>query len=610
MPPKSKKQQLYERRALAARLRKTLAKNQDSSPAVVDSTVTVDQDPSNGRPAKVQGPSVSVPSPDLDEARASVDSHSSYDPEETDDPIEMFVTDWSRSLSREDTIALGLFLSFHLVKMFNFTKTKAAENAGVMMGKSDRAIRQWRIEFLKENCIPDNLQGKYQRSGVLWASEELNLKATKFVRENANVKGRPNMTALSFCQWVNENLLPNIALEPGYPRRISVQTARKWLHHLGFMVISGKKGSFFNGHERDDVVAERKSFLTKMAEIGFVHPGNAPTPEAARAFPTSVPLPSAEQRKKTVVLFHDESTFQANDDQVMWGKKGENMLRPKSKGSGIMVSDFVDEHNGYFILTEAEHKQACRTNPDLKRCARQYLEYGESREGYWTSEKFMAQMKIAVDIAEAKYPRESGWKLVWVFDQSSCHKAMSDDALDASAMNVKPGGKQPIMRDTVWAGATQRMVFTNGVAKGLKAVLEERGICTDTLVADQMRTILSNHEDFKSEQPKLIHYLSDRGHTALFLPKFHPELNPIERVWAMSKQYTKAYCKYTLPSLRSSMPAGLDSVGVENIRNFHQKCRNYMFAYFEGHVAGQKIEEQVKKYKKAIKSHRRISIHE
>ena len=40
--------------------------------------------------------------------------------------------------------------------------------------------------------------------------------------------------------------------------------------------------------------------------------------------------------------------------------------------------------------------------------ARKLLEYGESREGYWTSEKFMKQMEYAVEVAEAKYPKEQG----------------------------------------------------------------------------------------------------------------------------------------------------------------------------------------------------------
>ena len=76
---------------------------------------------------------------------------------------------------------------------------------------------------------------------------------------------------------------------------------------------------------------------------------------------------------------------------------------------------------------------------------------------------------------------------------------MADNALDASRMNVNPGGVQPLMRDTVWAGHPQRMVFSLGVAKGMKKVLEERGINTATLKGEQMRTILANHDDFKNE---------------------------------------------------------------------------------------------------------------
>ena len=65
----------------------------------------------------------------------------------------------------------------------------------------------------------------------------------------------------------------------------------------------------FDGHERDDVVLARGMFLNKMAEIGFLHPDHAPTPETARAFPVSIPLPSTERLERTVMFFYDESTF-------------------------------------------------------------------------------------------------------------------------------------------------------------------------------------------------------------------------------------------------------------------------------------------------------------
>ncbi len=85
-------------------------------------------------------------------------------------------------------------------------------------------------------------QGRYRRTGFLWSNEELNKKATKYVRGNANVKGKPNMTSIEFCQWVNNNLLKNSTLEPGFPRSVSLSTAVRWLHHLGFEVLTPKKG--------------------------------------------------------------------------------------------------------------------------------------------------------------------------------------------------------------------------------------------------------------------------------------------------------------------------------------------------------------------------------
>ena len=73
---------------------------------------------------------------------------------------------------------------------------------------------------------------------------------------------------------------------------------------------------------------------------------------------------------------------------------------------------------------------------------------------------------------------------------------MADDALDVSKMNVKPGGKQRIMRDTIWNGKVWKMYFTerNGkkVAKGLKMVLEERGVSTVGKTADWLHLVHNN----------------------------------------------------------------------------------------------------------------------
>ena len=110
---------------------------------------------------------------------------------------------------------------------------------------------------------------------------------------------------------------------------------------------------------------------------------------------------------------------------------------------------------------------------------------------------------------------------------------MADDALNASKMNKNPGGKQPRMHDTVWNGRAQRMVFPDGTPRGLDQVPRERGINTRKMKLDDMREKLASHSDFRDEKSQVEHFLNSRGHGCIMLPKFHCELNPIERCWAL-----------------------------------------------------------------------------
>lgn len=168
------------------------------------------------------------------------------------------------------------------------------------------------------------------------------------------------------------------------------------------------------------------------------------------------------------------------------GDKGNHQIKPKGRGSGIMVSDFVCEKDGFLKLFDVGVEQA----------ARQTLEYGEQRDGYWTKDKFISQMKKAERIASLKYPDAT---VLWVFDNAPQHTARAVDSLDAKKMNKGPSGAQPKMRDTVWDGQPQRMVDANGIPKGLERVLQERGVDTRGKKKAELADIISDHADFKSE---------------------------------------------------------------------------------------------------------------
>ena len=116
-------------------------------------------------------------------------------------------------------------------------------------------------------------------------------------------------------------------------------------------------------------------------------------------------------------------------------------------------------------------------------------------------------------------------------------------------------------------------------------------------------------EDFKNKKSLIEHFLISKGHIPVFLPKFHQGLKPIERVWAQLKQHTKADCKvHTPPTTQKHFECvhAYDSVSVENIQNHFRKVRHYMFAFLEGFQQGKELDEDLKKYKIAAKSHQKL----
>lgn len=171
----------------------------------------------------------------------------------------------------------------------------------------------------------------------------------------------------------------------------------------------------------------------------------------------------------------------------------------------------------------------------------------------------MQQVESAADIAEFKYPAVMH-TLVWLFDQSSCHRKMDNMALQASKLLVKDGGPQRV-HETTWAGQPQRMINDDGTAEGLRTILRECSINTASLKANDMRIILQNHEHFRTEKTIIEHYnyLQHRSHEVIFLPKFHCELNAIERVWAQVKCYTRAYTNFSPLKLQQLIEPALDS---------------------------------------------------
>jgi hypothetical protein len=89
-----------------------------------------------------------------------------------------------------------------------------------------------------------------------------------------------------------------------------------------------------------------------------------------------------------------------------------------------MVSDFIVEGYGY-----------------EEKAARLLLE--TQKDGYFKSEIF--QVDRALDVFERRFPSVTG---IFLFDNAPRHRKYSPDGLNLANMNVYPGGKQAVMRDT------------------------------------------------------------------------------------------------------------------------------------------------------------------
>ena len=125
--------------------------------------------------------------------------------------------EWLENLPRYDLRHFALLLYTTLPSKFGLQKTDTATAVANILQKSERTVR--RIDEFVQNDgeFSDILQGHYVRDNTLMSNEELCEKARVYVRANAAPRVRPNLISSAFCQWVNNDLLPNSVLEPGYP---------------------------------------------------------------------------------------------------------------------------------------------------------------------------------------------------------------------------------------------------------------------------------------------------------------------------------------------------------------------------------------------------------
>ena len=505
-----------------------------------------------------------------------------------------------KSLSKYDYLRfLSLSRFFHLVNSGKKKVEASLEAASLFPANSPgyqaRSIRKWAQHFLETQSLPVHRQGTHIKTKSMIYDEDIARECRRHLKSQVN----DSISAHSFADWIKNHL--HLQVDLPRPVSISERTAIRWMHHLGMDYLRYSKGLYIDGHERSDVIEYRDAFLSRMsdhAKYFFRYDGdnmNIVTP----------PSLSSDQRPRILVT-HDESCFSSHDGKAtIWMDANDRPLRPKGQGRSIMVSEFMCECHGPLKLDESQIAE----NPGLPSETRTIILPGKQREGYWTTADLINQVKTeAMPIFRILHP---GCEGLFLFDNSQNHRSLPPDALRASSLNLSDGGKNVQNQRPGWFldsdgnRVIQSMQRHDGIQKGVRSILQERGLWNALLKLAEAREILSNQPDFSSQRSWLEETLgSQEGFLLDFYPKFHCEFNFIELYWGAAKAYARRHCDYTFRGLQSVLPDSLDSVSVQTIRRFARKCFRYMDAYRIVDSSGkrrltpQQVEFAVKKFKK------------
>lgn len=377
---------------------------------------------------------------------------------------------------------------------------------------------------------------------------------------------------------------------------ISLATAKRWMKRMGMRWTKTPKGQYVDGHERPDVVEYRqRTYIPRR--FGSHLPSRTWTEETVGDH--VIPSPSHQH---VIYWHHDETTFMQNDRrQVRWVAKDEKPVpQPKGEGSSLMVADFVSADYGWL------------RSPDGNEEARVLFKAGTNRDGYFTNDEILEQATRAMDILKKHFPDDQH---IFVYDNARTHLKRAPNALSARSMvrnTPKPGknwlveapelddrGRQVYAPDgtklkkrvqmtpgTLPNGELQSLYFPEshpraGVFKGMSVILKERGFLKEAELKREclgfkcpldrtdccMRRFLYSQPDFVAVETLLEAHCKKRGFEVLFLPKFHPELSPIEPCWGSAK---RRYRELPLSRLKAELEANvlfsLESVSLEQVR--------------------------------------------
>ena len=474
---------------------------------------------------------------------------------------------------------------------------EGSESVARALGKKNsygRRLRKWCRVFIRDfESVPKSSYGR--RLSIILTDEDLKTELMEYLQS----KGK----------YVSAQDVVDCTSQPGMmqclrrQKPISIHTARRWMKLMGYRWRKEPKGQYADGHEREDVVAHRqKVFLPFMEEC------ERRTRQWDRDGKQVTDVTQAgTSHRRLVIWFHDECIFYAHDRRILRWVHSSETAKPYAKGEGqsLMIADFVSADYGW--LSSADGIESARVE----------LKPGKNRDGYFSNDELLAQVRKAIHLARKLFPGDDH---VFVFDNARSHAKRAEDALSARHLpkgTSKPGANWMLkvkkrsddgkivydssgkpaevripMRSARFSdGRPQPLYFPQdhpthpGLFKGMAVILEERGYVGARRLRAECagfkcqkdssgeygpcccRRILFNEPDFAIVPSLLSTLCNENGIPAMFLPKFSPELNPIEQCWGYAKRiYREFPPSSALDDVVKNAQKALASIPLECIR--------------------------------------------
>ena len=270
--------------------------------------------------------------------------------------------------------AMAAYIQLHFRDGQPATVSEAAAARTVHSGRdahplTARALHNWLHDYVTNGGrLQPSLRGRHRKTESYLSDQDIKEAAVLWLRSNilASRKKSDTTTPLTvehFCEHVNDVILKDIIADPASNRKkIGLETAREWMHLLGFSHCQHRKGIYVDGHERSDVVIDRmeKGVILKVLDEVTVKFGGRDCELVL--WPSSL----HPDEPPVVAVSQDECAFHANDDiKTEWCENNKGMsLKQKSRGALLMVSEFLSELHGRLRATTEQLKQYVAEYPD------------------------------------------------------------------------------------------------------------------------------------------------------------------------------------------------------------------------------------------------------